>query len=195
MELSKRQQRLLEFVKEQHGSQRRKYTGDPYWTHVYSVAERVSELVPEGIEIALGHDLLEDTSCTYEQLRSFLLGNGYTGPEADRIADGVVELTDVFVVENYPEWNRRIRKKKEAERLSQISPLAQSVKYADLIDNSLSIVEHSTSFASTYLLEKVEILDGMRQGNIHLLIEACAVLHEGLKSIGVKSWHREERSS
>lgn len=193
MELSKRQNRLLEFVKEQHGGQRRKYTGAPYWTHVYSVAERVADLVPEGIEIALGHDLLEDTSCTYEQLKSFLLKNGYTEMEASQITDGVVELTDVFVVENYPEWNRKIRKKKEAERLSQISPLAQSVKYADLIDNSLSIVEHSTSFASTYLREKVEILDGMRQGNIHLLIQACAVLSEGLKSIGMNSYYEEQK--
>lgn len=188
MELSKRQKRLLEFVKQQHGDQQRKYTGDPYWTHVYSVAERVSELVPEGIEIALGHDLLEDTSCTYELLVSFLNRNGYTSSEATQIADGVVELTDVFVKENYPELNRKARKKKEADRLSRISPLAQSVKYADLIDNGLSILAHSSSFAKTYLLEEVEILDGMREGNIHLLIQACSVLDKGLKELGLESW-------
>ncbi|MCE7992416.1 MAG: metal-dependent phosphohydrolase [Roseivirga sp.] len=188
MELSKRQKRLLAFVKEQHGQQKRKYTGDPYWTHVYSVAERVSQLVPEGIEIALGHDLLEDTSCTYELLKSFLSKNGYTASEATQIADGVVELTDVFVKEDYPELNRKTRKEKEADRLSRISPLAQSVKYADLIDNNLSIVEHSSSFAKTYLMEKVDILDGMRLGNIHLLIHACAVLNNGLKELGLESW-------
>ncbi len=149
----------------------------------------MSELVPEGIEIALCHDLLEDTTCTYERLYGFLLANGYSEEEATQVADGVVELTDVFVKENYPEWNRKTRKQKEAERLSRISPLAQSVKYADLIDNNLSIVEHSSSFAKTYLREKVEILDGMRLGNIHLLIEACAVLNEGLKALGLRSSH------
>lgn len=187
MELFKRQKVLLEFVKREHGDQKRKYTGAPYWTHVYSVAERVSELVPEGIEIALCHDLLEDTACTYERLHGFLSANGYNQAEASQVTDGVVELTDVFVKENYPEWNRKTRKKKEAERLSRIGPLSQSVKYADLIDNSLSIVEHSSSFAKTYLLEKVEILDGMRLGNIHLLIEACALLHKGLKELGLDS--------
>ena len=63
-------------------------------------------------------------------------------------------------------------------------------KYADLIDNSLSIVTHSESFAKTYLQEKVQILDGMRQGNIHLLIEACSVLDQGLKELQINSWHR-----
>lgn len=187
MELSKRQEQLFEFVKQQHGDQKRKYTGQPYWTHVYSVAERVSVFVPEAAEIALCHDLLEDTACTYDELMAFLLKHDYNDTEATLIANGVQELTDVFVKANFPDLNRRQRKAKEAERLSNISPLAQSVKYADLIDNSVSIIAESESFAKTYLLEKVQILDGMRQGNIHLLIEACSVLKKGLDTLKLSS--------
>jgi (p)ppGpp synthase/HD superfamily hydrolase len=190
MKLTERQEKVLGFVKEQHGDQKRKYGGAPYWTHVYSVAERVAELAPEGVEIALCHDLLEDTACTYEQLLELLQQIGYARDHALQIVDGVQELTDVFIKEDYPDLNRKERKRREAERLSCISPLAQTVKYADLIDNGLSVVHHKASFARTYLLEKVEILNGMRAGNIHLLIAACHTVKSGLNALGLDTQGR-----
>jgi len=41
MILSLRQLKFLEFVQEQHGEQKRKYTLEPYWTHPLEVANMV----------------------------------------------------------------------------------------------------------------------------------------------------------
>src|SRR5690606_31052242 len=136
--------------------------------------------VESSIEIALCHDLLEGTSCTYDELYQFLQSNSYSKEEAQKICKVVEELTDVYVKEGYPQWNRKVRKGKEAERLSRISTLGQSIKYADMIDNTISIVENDRQFAKVYLREAVDIMDGMRKGNINLLMDCCYSLKKGL---------------
>lgn len=178
MELTNRQKDLFEFVKDYHGDQKRKYTNEPYWHHLLSVAEIASEHLKEFgvIEIALCHDLLEDTDCTWDLLHEALEGLGYSYDDATQIADGVHFLTDSYTKERYPDINRRERKKLEAVRLGQIPFVCQSVKYADLIDNTSSIVDYDPAFAKTYLKEKRDILNQMRKGNIDLLIECCYVL-------------------
>ena len=82
MGLDNQQLLVLDFVKLQHGEQKRKYTHEPYWHHVKSVAEIVSEYEPSGIEIALCHDLFEDTQCTFTQLHNSLLSFGYVREDA-----------------------------------------------------------------------------------------------------------------
>lgn len=183
MNLTEKQNKLLEFVKEQHGDQIRKYVGTPYWTHTYEVAEIVSEFVDGTIEIAFCHDLLEDTDCTQGLLLSELLEIGYEYEEAMDIVVGVVELTDVFTHEAYPQFNRKTRKELEAERLSKISVKAQSIKYADLIHNTGSIVEFDKDFAVTYLKEKKYMLNKMRLGNIDLLAKCFHTLQNAEKDL------------
>lgn len=183
MILTERQEKILQFVKEQHGEQVRKYTNEPYWHHLVSVSEIVSKYEPDGIEIALCHDLHEDTKCTSSELYSFLLENGYDGDEAIVITDGVIDLTDVFIPEKYPKLNREQRKIREAERLGKIPPLSQSVKYADLTDNTRSIIKYDKGFAVKYLQEKVRVLDQMRNGNINLLIDCCYTLKNALTEL------------
>ncbi|MEX0720254.1 MAG: hypothetical protein WD059_06270 [Balneolaceae bacterium] len=173
MQLTDRQEALLEFVKQEHGDQQRKYSDEPYWKHVVRVANIASKYLKDGVEVAFCHDLLEDTACTEKQLYNQLIAVGYPEEEASVIREGVVELTDVYIKENYPELNRRERKKREAERLWETSYLAQSVKYADLIDNMNSIVDGEPGFARVFVREGVDILKGMRDGNIHLLIDCC----------------------
>lgn len=183
MVLSSQQKQFLNFVKESHGSQKRKYTGEPYWNHVFRVAELVSHYERgEGIiEIALGHDLIEDTQCTKESLNQKLIELEYTSSVAQRITDGVCDLTDEYIKEAYPQLNRKERKAKEAKRLSSISPTSQSIKYADLIDNVQSIVTYDKGFARVYLDEKSQILKGMREGNKELLKECEKVMKEGYR--------------
>lgn len=183
MKLTEQQEKLLEFVKKQHGYQRRKYNGEPYWHHLVSVAEIASQHVEGAIEIALSHDLLEDTDCTYEELFKFLENNGFNKNEARNISNVTKELTDVYVKEDYPNLNRKKRKRKEAQRLGKISALGQSIKYADLIDNTVSIVEHDKQFARVYLKEAVDLLDQMRDGNIHLLIKCCHTIQNSLNKL------------
>jgi len=185
MILTDRQEKLLQFVKEQHGEQVRKYTGEPYWHHLVSVAELADKyLLEDGvIEIALCHDLFEDTPCTQNKLESALLSYGYSSSEAIFISNGAVDLTDKFTPEYYPKFNRQQRKIMEAERLGEIHPLSQSIKYADLIDNTISIVKYDKGFAVKYLQEKIRVLDKMRNGNINLLIDCCYTLKNALNEM------------
>ena len=185
MKLDERQQKLLDFVKEEHGEQRRKYSDTPYWHHLLNVAETANRYLKRGIEIALCHDLLEDTGCTEEKLLKQLKAIGYSEKEAGEITNGVVELTDVYIKADYPDLNRRARKKKEAERLGEISSLSQSVKYADLIDNVSSIMDEDPDFGRVFVREAIDILDQMREGNIHLLIECCAAVKQAKEKLNL----------
>jgi (p)ppGpp synthase/HD superfamily hydrolase len=179
MTLDERQNNLFKLVQEWHGDQKRKYINTPYWEHPYRVAEIASAKEPAfgTIEVALCHDVLEDTSIDHVGLFEALLDVGYSKSEAHSILLRVRELTDVYTSEDYPEFNRSNRKRMERQRLSMISPAAQSVKYADFIDNISSIAEHDPDFARTYIREKKELLNVMRQGDIDLLIEACVAIH------------------
>ena len=61
-----------------------------------------------------------------------------------------------------------MRKANEAIRLGTISDIAQNVKFADLIDNTISIVRHDKGFAKVYLKEKERALIYMQGGNAML---------------------------
>ncbi len=186
MTFTDQQNRLLEFVKVQHGTQVRKYTGEPYWHHVVSVAEIVHEYSPIAVEAALRHDLLEDTKCTREQLLEKLESLGYDKFEAYMTVTRVDDLTDVFTSGAFPNMNRKIRKELEAERLSRAIATAQTVKYADLIDNTSSIVEHDPKFAKIYLQEKELILSKMRGGNQELRSRCLETLEQAKKTLMMK---------
>lgn len=160
-----RKSHLIGFVALMHHPQTRKYTGEPYHLHVQSVGKMADNKCDFGYEIGLCHDLLEDTECTVEYLHERLTRFGYKEDEATFICDKTVELTDVYIHENYPKLNRATRKQLEAERLHKVSYEAQTVKYCDLIDNTKSIVKHDKGFAKVYLQEKERILLGMTAGN------------------------------
>jgi (p)ppGpp synthase/HD superfamily hydrolase len=185
MILTERQSKLLQFVIEQHGEQKRKYTNEPYWKHVYEVAEIVSEYEGELlIEIALCHDLIEDTECTYLKLAGILFEFGYNSSnEIYLILEGVRDLTDEYTKEYFPQYNRKQRKELELIRLKTISPNSQTVKYADLIHNTSSIVKYDKNFAKVYLKEKEEILNNMRKGDLKLFVKCYNVLQESIKQL------------
>lgn len=164
-----RKQQLEQFVQQAHDRQVRKYTGNPYYDHLQAVGNMAKEYkLCYGYEIGLCHDLLEDTDIDKSTLYHALCRFGYSIGESNDISDAVLQLSDVFTHEVYPNLNREYRKKKEAERLHCISDLAQSVKYCDIIDNTKSIVEHDKGFARVYLTEIDFILKGMKDGNQEL---------------------------
>ena len=151
--------------------QRRKYTGEPYWQHPVAVAETVSAVemaTPEMIAAAHLHDVLEDTAVTALDIEECF---------GLRVAVLVQELTDQFID---PEiGNRAHRKALERDRLAQVSPEAQTIKYADLIDNTVSIVARDRGFARVYLAEKRLLLEVMTAGDQALWRQAWRVLEEG----------------
>lgn len=181
--------KLLEFVKEKHGDQLRKYTYEPYWNHCLRVAQIVNEdaFDVETEAIALCHDLFEDTDCTYQELFDVLTSLGYGSvSEISSIIEGVIYLTDIYTPENFPFLNRATRKKFEARRLSSIPARIQTVKYADFLDNSPSIIKYGEDFAEVYLSEKYDLLSAMREGSIDLFTDCIGIIIEYYQDSGVE---------
>lgn len=154
--------------------QRRKYTGEPYHEHPAAVAAMVESIggTPFMVAAAYLHDVVEDTAITVDDIaREF-------GPE---IAGHVFELTDQF---SSPEiGNRAHRKSLERDRLARIHPDSQTIKYADLIDNTSNIVERDPEFARIYLAEKRELLSVMCHGDQELWRRAWGLMVEGEEKI------------
>lgn len=153
------------FAKQKHEEvgQVRKYTGEPYIVHPVAVAQIVAS-VDQGVDLiaaALLHDTIEDTNTTYEELRDV----GFGHP----IAQLVVELTDVSKPED---GNRARRKEIDRQHTAQASPWAKTVKLADLIDNTRSIVLHDENFAKVYMREKQLLLEVLTEGHPVLLAKA-----------------------
>jgi guanosine-3',5'-bis(diphosphate) 3'-pyrophosphohydrolase len=150
------------FAQMAHTTQQRKYTGEPYYAHLAAVAEMVklTGARDEMIAAAFLHDTLEDTPVKVEELRMFF---------GDEVTQLVIELTDVFTSEDYPTYNREHRKRLERERLAGVSADAQTIKVADLIDNTASIVQRDPNFAKVYLREKAALIKVLTKAHPSLL--------------------------
>lgn len=174
--------KVAEFADNAHGDQMRKYSPARYIVHPLRVMEIVREYNqdPAVLAGALLHDVLEDTSTTREQVREFLssIMNKNT---VDRTLDIVQELTDEYTRKKYPQWNRKKRKQKEHERLSATGSEAQTIKYADLLDNSAEIAKEDPDFADRYLNEAEDLLKRMDKGNPQLRARTIEQVEELLK--------------
>lgn len=156
--------------------QKRKYTGEPYTVHTDEVERIYAEYFPEdtiGRAAAKAHDLVEDCPLTSENLREELLALGViNNSDLNDMIQTVVDLTDIFTKETYPNLNRTERKKLERERLGMVSIRSKNLKVCDLISNTASIVEHDKGFAKTYIKEKIAMLPYLIEGDYTLLTRA-----------------------
>jgi len=173
---------ILEFVTEKHKGQVRKYTEEPYINHLIRVAsnfEKDSYLY----NLALCHDLFEDTDCTDDELESFLYkcDDSINGIPIFMFICDINDLTNEFTKEKYPDKNRKQRKALEIQRMkNNLYYNASTVKYADLIDNC-DIVLYDKSFGKIYLQEKYEILKHCKQGDYDLYYKAIVKHNECMK--------------
>lgn len=168
--LTYNQKLFFDFVTEKHGDQKRKYTGEPYTNHLLNVAKILYDHEQYHlIEIALGHDLLEDTECKVGQIFLRLKEIGYSNHDCSFIIEGIIALTDVYIKEDFTHLNRKTRKELEAIRLGSIQSAYQTVKYADLLDNGRDIIGNDPNgFARKYIQEMSEILSLMYVGDREL---------------------------
>ncbi len=173
-----------QFAHEAHDSigQKRKFSGLPYWVHTDEVGDIVGEVVVDERLVIVGyfHDILEDVMplnprYSVERLRQ---------EWGDWIVDHVIELTDVFTKESWPQYNRAERKRLEVARVSTISPESMTVKLADLLSNTKDIVAEDPKFAPVYLDEKGKMLRVLQKGNANLYERAVESWQNGLKLIG-----------
>ena len=163
--------------------QRRKYDGSPYWTHPEAVAETLSEVSDdEDILIAaFAHDTQEDVAPINPQYNLLWLRENF----GERVTRLVEELTDKYTKEAYPHLNRAKRKALECERVAAASAAAKTIKLADLINNTESIVAHDKDFARVYLREAMDTLGILSDGNPVLLQRLSMQLLAGFASLGL----------
>ncbi len=165
------------FAVKAHGEQRRKYQNEPYVKHLERVAQTVMAYsgTTGMVMAALLHDVLEDTPVTEAEMQAFLeeVCQGTIVKPAE-VLQMVIDLTDQFTKQNAPGHNRKRRKQMEVERLAQISSRAQTIKLADIIDNTRDIIQHDFSFAKVYIPEIVALLEVLKRGEpFRLYMLAC----------------------
>ena len=151
----------MTFARKRHADQRRKYTGNPYFDHLaevvgiaMSVGWHVAQIHPDQfMATAWLHDVMEDQGVQPAELAAF-------GPA---VVAGVMYLTDAET------GNRAERKAAGRVRLAGAPGWVQTIKVADLISNTSSIVEHDPSFAKVYLDEKRLLLDVLTKADPRLV--------------------------
>lgn len=178
--------KITDYGDEAHGDQMRKYVPDRYMVHPVRVMEKLRGITDDKtiLAAALLHDVLEDTPVTENEMHQFLL-TLMNSDEARRTLDLVVELSDVYVKSAYPKLNRRTRKSKELDRLEKTSADSQTIKYADILDNTMEIVDEDSSFAKVYLSEVRQILRRLDKGDAQLRSEAMEAVENGLNRLNV----------
>jgi (p)ppGpp synthase/HD superfamily hydrolase len=146
------------FAKQAHRDQKRKYTLEPYWHHPQAVAALVAaEGFDDGAVVAAWlHDVIEDCGVTRETIRMIF---------GERVASMVWAVTD----QSKPEDGTRAERKAiDRAHIANASPEAKSIKLADLIDNTRSIVKHDPAFAKVYLAEIRLLMPSLADGNRRL---------------------------
>jgi (p)ppGpp synthase/HD superfamily hydrolase len=143
--------------------QKRKYTGEPYIVHPAEVAKIVASVpgsTPDMVAAAWLHDVVEDTGCTLTDIHmAFGIDIAYL----------VGCLTDVSKPED---GNRTVRKAIDRAHSAEAPAEAQTIKLADLISNSKSIMQYDPGFAKNYLEEKRLLLEVLTKGDRGLHAEA-----------------------
>lgn len=166
----------LEYARLKHGDQKRKYTGDPYIVHPVAVQNTLFFLnAPRYVlEAAVLHDTIEDTDATFEDIESKF------GKEVALLVSEVTDASGPL------DGNRAARKKIDLKHLSTSTYWGASIKLADLIDNSRTIVFHDPNFAKVYLKEKEATLAVLQHGHPLLIQYAYDILNFSFKILGTK---------
>jgi len=159
-------ERASTFARNAHIAQFREWTGEPYWNHLHEVAELVrnSGLPDDVVAAAYLHDTIEDTKVTFQDLETHF---GLV------IAEMVLMVTDISIGTGY---GRAVRKRMDCRYLAGASSYGQSIKLADLISNSGSVVECNPKFAGIYLPEKRALLEVLINGRYSLYVKAQETL-------------------
>ncbi len=162
--------KAVAFAVKHHGSQVRKFNGEPYVMHPIRVAERLLQYDPECstpmIYAALFHDLLEDSTTVKEDEIASEFGE-----ETLRI---VKELT------NDKEKIASVGKTQYlCEKICSLSNSALTVKLCDRLDN-LSDIQPEHAWSAEYAKQTWKMLDS-REKHINWFSSAQSALYSGIK--------------
>ena len=154
--------RAMEFATRKHEGQKRKYTGENYIVHPKEVAAIVYSIshTPAMLAAAWLHDTVEDTNTTLHEI----------GAEFGGLVRNLVYwLTDSSTL---ADGNRAKRKTDYCAKMLMAPTAAKTVKLADLISNTRTIVQYDPNFAVVYMREKVELLNCLKDGDAELWMRA-----------------------
>lgn len=124
--------RARALAKKAHAGQIRKYSHTSYAEHPIRVSRLLQKAGASDAVVAAGalHDVVEDTPLTVGDVRAQF---------GDEVAGLVGEVTDRYTKTDYPDLNRRSRKKLEFERHAQATIGGKLIKLADRLDNLMSV--------------------------------------------------------
>jgi len=162
----------VKFADAAHGDQVRKYSGERYIVHPIEVAKKVMTAAYYDIDMvvaAILHDVIEDTPYTETDLRANEYGFSFNA------IDLAVELTDVCPKDA---GNRAFRKAQDCKRLATVSNKAKTVKLADIICNSKSIIREDPNLAKVWMVEMSNRLEVLVGGDEGLWNEAEGIVNE-----------------
>ena len=163
--------KAIRFATIAHGQQTRKYTGEPYIEHPLAVMRLIKNQSAyyddDMLLAAVLHDTVEDTEVNLFDISVFF------GSEVHEL---VYWLTDASLGRS--DLNRAARKKMDREHLAKAPPEAQTIKLADMIHNTQSIVKHDPNFAKVYMKEKEFLLQVMDKGDFILLEKADLMIKD-----------------
>lgn len=157
--------------------QKRKYTGEDYIHHPVEVANLVWQVYgnEEMLAAAYLHDVVEDTNVSLELIEA----------EFGRCVAVLVEgLTDISKPED---GNRGARKEIDRLHTAKTSPACKTIKLADLISNTRSIVKHDRDFAKVYVKEKEALLEVLTEGDPKLYEEAVSLVKSAKEELGLQN--------
>lgn len=165
--------RAMHFARWRHKDQKRKYTGNPYFDHLAEVAGiAAAGLGPfwmeVGLQVAYLHDCMEDQGVTEQELQTVF---GLV------VAAGVTWLSDL------EKSNRAERKAAARERLSKAPSYVQTIKCADIVSNTGSIVTHDPNFAVVYLIEATHLLAVLEKADVGLRQLALEQVREAQRAL------------
>lgn len=178
------EERARRFATEIHAAagQRRKYTDEPYIVHPAAVVELVRSVTDDENMLAAAwlHDTVEDTRATLEDI-------------AQQFGDEVAELVGMLTDKKQPQAkNRAARKIAHFRHTADASPAAQTIKLADIIDNTRAIVQYDPHFARIYLVEKQVQITLLREGSAELWRQAQVIIEQGIAQLRQRPYNVPE---
>lgn len=165
---------LFAFEKHSEIGQKRKYSGRHYIVHPAAVADLVREVphTQQMLAAAWMHDTVEDTTATLEEIHEIF------GKEISALVE---MLTDISKPED---GNRRTRKEMDRRHTAKASPQGKTIKLADLIHNSKSIISEDPGFAKVYMQEMMDLLEVLKEGDSTLWKRAYRITQKYRKLNG-----------